>query len=717
MGTEQGSPLPERFGDYILTARLGKGGIAEVFRAHQVDDPARSPVAIKRLLRPDQESILRLTEEARFGLELDDAHIVKVISQGRVGNKPFLVMEIVDGVDLSTLFRRLRRRHQAFPTEVIISLLIEMARGLQALHLHKSADSKQDDPIVHGDLKPSNVLLGKDGQIKLTDLGIAHRISEARSGLAQIEAGTLEYMAPERLRPGEDILLTPAVDIFSLGVIAYELCTMRALFSGAPQRMMQQILNAEAFIKLALEQVPDFIHPTLKAVTARMLAATPEGRPANIAEVITQLNQLRERLKLPVDLAHFVAPYTGFDPLEDLTERVTSYQPRPPKGEVVNQQKAAGPITHLKIEQLTDMLKKPVIATADPGMISRQRNERRKRLLTAISASFGLFVLIVLIIYATLPTTIAISSNPLGAMVSIQPECEGPFGSLQPTPLSIHRAGPWPMCLRMSAPGYVTEVLRLDTPSFIQKQMVADLTLQKEVCLEVDSKPIGLAVYVDYSLRGYTSNSTTRVCGLAPATPYVVQLEYRGERWDVEEVQGKAGETIAVFHDFGGSIMAKATPMQRCERYYRGKQYQRAIEICRVAVTQSETYSERIAALIIQARAYQAQKDDITGCDTLHSALGTAVENRDIDLELQVQDWRNKFGCGPQVRLAQTDAAGNPVPASPSADPAAKPSGAAAADKAATPAKDGGAQTQPKADAPTDPAQDSQKATSQEVVR
>lgn len=663
--------LPEKFGDLLLTSILGRGGVSEVLKGHRIDDPARSPLAIKRLIRQDPDAIARLLEEARLGTELDSAHVVKVFEQGRLGNRPFLIMEYVEGTDLETLTRRLLRRHQAYPTEIILTLLAEIARGLQILHNHRDPETGKDDPIIHSDLKPSNILLGKDGTVKISDLGIARRVSEATSGLSQTEAGTLDYMAPERLKLSDTVQLSPKVDFFSLGVIAYELCTMRPLFSGAPQRMIQQILNANSFVALALEKMPEFIHPQLRGLVGRLLQAEPERRPNTTQEIISELMTLRDRLKLPVDLAHFVAPYTGFDPLEEIGERITAHLPKPPRSEVLIQQRVNGPITHLKIQQLTELLRKPTVAVADPGMLSRQRDEKQRRMWILIGSIFLLCLSIYLIIYTSLPTKINVTTNPLGTMISMQPDCEGEFRPLQPSPFTFHTKGPWPICLKLEARGYISEVVRIYKPSFLQNQSNVDLPLQKEVCVEVDSKPVGLGIYIDNSFRGYTSTSTTRVCGFRPNTPYIVQLMYRDERWDVEEVQGKAGDTLSVFHDFGGNVLAKATPMQRCERYYRGKLFQRAIEICRVAVTQAETYQERIAALIIQARAIQAQGDPLASCDTLHSALGTAVENRDVDLEREVQDWRSRFSCGPQVRLtASPDTAANPA-AGAAAQPAA----------------------------------------------
>lgn len=645
--------LPERFGDYLLTSNLGRGGLAEVFRAHRLDDPARSPLALKRLLRPDQEGIARLLEEARLGRTIEDSHLVKVLEQGTVGNKPYLVMELVDGVDLASIARRLKRRHQAFPTEVVIALMLEIARGLQALHQQRHPDTGLEDPVVHSDLKPSNILIGRDGVLRLADLGLARRIREVQGGIAESVAGTLAYMSPERLTPGSASPLSPQSDLFSLGIIGYELCTMRPLFSGAPQRMIQQLLSADRFIALAMEGMPDYIHPRLKSILEELLQADPARRPASAHQVILALSELRERLKLPVDLAHFVAPYIGYDPMEDVGERVTAHWPKPPKAQnALKQARADSPITHLRIEQLTEMLRRPNLIVADPGMMARNREAKQQQFWMTFGGFVALFALIILAVYAATPVAVKFSSNPLGAMVYIQHDCEGAWEPLQPTPFVYHPRGTWPFCVRMVAPGHIAETTRLYKPSFFNKNTTADMALFKEVCVEVDSKPTGLPIYVQYTRRGTTGPSTTRVCGLQPGVPYVIQLEYRGVRWDVDDIQASAGESVPIFHDFGGSLSAKSTPMQRCERYFKGKQYQRAIEICRVAVTEATTYQERINALIVQSRAYVAQNNVLTGCDTLHSALGTAVEYRDVELEQQVQDWRARFSCGPLVRLA-----------------------------------------------------------------
>lgn len=527
------SAYPERFGDYLLLSRLGMGGASEVLRAKRFDDSTQRPFALKRLLRPEQDAIQRLYEEARIGQLLQDARVVSVSEIGSVNNRPFLVMELVDGIDLDTLSRRLARRHQAFPTEIIIAVMMEVALGLRALHENRSRTGTGLDPIIHCDLKPSNLLIRKDGLIKVSDLGIARQSSTIASGIVQSLSGTLGYMAPERLTPADTVSLDPRIDLFSLGVIGYELCTMAALFHGSPQRMMQQLLNARSFISLSLEKIPDYIHPALKKLIARLLDVDPEQRIQSAEAVLQELRSLNERLKLTVDLGHFISPYVGYDPLEDAADRITAHLPGRPKAAAAESRSVRAQITHLNVYQLTEMCRSPHVLLARPEMVGQQREARQRRLM-AMVGGIGLAILLTsLVVYAMIPIRINVSSNPAGALVSVQPECDGKFGPLNPTPFVYHYNEVWPVCFKLMAPGYVTEVTKLFRPAIVQKSTLLDFKLQKEVCVDVDSKPVGLPVYVDYDYRGTTSSTSTRICGLIPDMPYVVQLEYRKDRKSV----------------------------------------------------------------------------------------------------------------------------------------------------------------------------------------
>ncbi len=666
-GDGQARPgLPEVFGPFVLTKRLGSGGVAEVFRGYYADDPSQSPIAVKRLVRPSARGVMTLLEEARLSSKLESRYVVRVIEQARVNNRPCLVMEFVNGPDLATLIRRVRYRRQAFPSEVILTTLLELARAVQVAHGYRDPASGKPEPIVHFDLKPSNVLVSRDGQVKVTDFGVARQENVTDITQEDGMVGTLAYMAPERVKIDRDQTLDHRVDLFSIGAIGFEICTLETLFNGSQTRMIQQLLNADTFVPQALEKIPDYVHPELIGIIAHLVEADPENRYSNVGELIRDLEGLRDKMKLPVDLAHFVAPYLAMDVLEEGEDRVTAHLPgkRADVSEVA--QETAGPITHLSAQQLTDLLRRPAETVADPGILARERERRRRRWFVGILVVLVFVLGLGIGIRAYLPTPITISTDPDNALVSVQPGCEGPVtvlvprhyyhpvSKLQPSPFVYHTSGPWPVCFHIQAPGHVPVVREVYKPSFLRGATSLDVKLTKEVCVDVDSKPKGLRIYIDNVYRGTTGNTPVHICGFEPSVPYYVQLEYRGQRWDVQEIHGAPGQTVMAYHDFGGKITARATPMQRCRRYFRARNYDRAVEICRVAVTQAADHVERVEALVIEGRAFIEGGQLEKGCDVLHSALGTAVANRDLELERQVLDWREKSECGLSVPLPGT---------------------------------------------------------------
>lgn len=204
------SPAGERLGNYILLEELGGGGMAKIYKGqHAFLD---RPVAIKELksrFRRDSELQDRFQREARAAANLPHRNIVQVYDFWRDREHRYLVMELVEGLDAGALLRRVGR----VPPYVVLALVGQVCRGLAFAH---------ERGIIHRDLKPSNLLITQEGVAKLGDFGIAHL--RDTPGLTQPgqTLGTLAYMSPEQIR-GER--LTPASDVFSLGIVLYELLT------------------------------------------------------------------------------------------------------------------------------------------------------------------------------------------------------------------------------------------------------------------------------------------------------------------------------------------------------------------------------------------------------------------------------------------------------------------------------------------------------------
>ncbi|MEI8257955.1 MAG: protein kinase, partial [Deltaproteobacteria bacterium] len=249
---------------YALETCIGRGAFGEVFRGR--DRETGQAVAVKRMLQPVAETLIaeRFDREARLLLRVDSPYVVRCLAYGhdREG-RPCLVLEWLEGVDLA------RQQHDApLASAAILEAVRQAALGLDALH---------DVGIVHRDVKPSNFFLLQGlpvVRLKLLDLGIARDRMEAGLTLEGDLIGTPSYMSPEQARGEEH--LGPASDVFSLGVVLYELLSGRRPFVGHdPFAVLAKIVLEDP---PRLGSVVQGVAPALDAVVARALAKNPEDR-------------------------------------------------------------------------------------------------------------------------------------------------------------------------------------------------------------------------------------------------------------------------------------------------------------------------------------------------------------------------------------------------------------------------------------------------------
>jgi len=251
---------------YRIVGRLGRGGMGEVYRAD--DLKLGQPVALKFLPESVDRDPARLTQlhtEVRMARQVSHPNVCRVYDVGEYEGHTFLSMEYVDGEDLSSLLRRIGR----FPQERAIELSRQICAGLAAAH---------DRGVVHRDLKPANIMLDGSGRIRITDFGLAGMTGEA------IRAGTPAYMAPEQLAGSE---VTQRSDIYSLGLVLYELFTGRRALEG--RNLAELIAKREqAGITHPVEIVRD-LDPAIDRAIMRCLEPEPARRPASALAVAASL--------------------------------------------------------------------------------------------------------------------------------------------------------------------------------------------------------------------------------------------------------------------------------------------------------------------------------------------------------------------------------------------------------------------------------------------
>jgi serine/threonine protein kinase len=286
---------PIQFGKYLLLERLGRGGMAEVWKA-RITGPAgfARTMVVKRILPQlveDPSFVQMFVTEARLSARLNHANIVTVFELGEVHGEYFLAMEYVRGHDLMTVLRAHSPRGVPSPGFGAY-VLREVARGLGYAH---SLTDEEGHPLqlIHRDLSPSNVMLGFDGGIKLLDFGIAKAMAEAndKTTLTGTLKGKLGYMSPEQAEGGE---IDHRGDLFSLGVLLFECITGRRLFKGIHDtQTLAQVRATKVPVPSSINaEVP----PQLDEICLKALARNPDDRYQSGEELGAALDRVAHQL-------------------------------------------------------------------------------------------------------------------------------------------------------------------------------------------------------------------------------------------------------------------------------------------------------------------------------------------------------------------------------------------------------------------------------------
>ncbi|MAQ13271.1 MAG: hypothetical protein CMN30_00525 [Sandaracinus sp.] len=268
---------PVVYGKYQLLELLARGGMAEVFKAksHGVEG-FEKVLVIKRIL-PELSSnpdfVEMFINEAKIAVTLSHANVVQVFDLGRADETYFIAMEYVAGSDLATVLRRARKYDKPLPIELAVYVIAEVAKGLDYAHRRRDADL-QPLHIVHRDVSPQNVLLSYEGEVKLTDFGIAKARGSVEDGTAAgVLKGKYAYMAPEQARGRE---VDARTDLFSLGTVLYEALAGRSPFLAASTYdTLQRVRSGEA---KPLAEVSGEIPEELSAIVARAMSPHPADR-------------------------------------------------------------------------------------------------------------------------------------------------------------------------------------------------------------------------------------------------------------------------------------------------------------------------------------------------------------------------------------------------------------------------------------------------------
>ncbi|RME30524.1 MAG: serine/threonine protein kinase, partial [Deltaproteobacteria bacterium] len=297
----------QKFGKYHLIEKIAVGGMAELYRAKLYGAGGfEKDLAIKKILpnlADDIEFTKMFLDEAMITVTLNHGNIVSVIDFGEVDGQYFLVMEFVDGVDLQMLLQAARERNEPLPPQLACYIAVEVCRGLDYAHRKQGADGKPLQ-IVHRDISPQNIMLSFEGEVKITDFGIARAASRVSSTQAGIIKGKLAYMSPEQISGSE---VDRRTDIYAVGVMMYEMLTNERPFEGStPQETLAAITTGSPKKPHKLNRRVD---KRLSAIVMKALERNPRKRYQTAGELAADLSSFLHRAGLypePAELARFV---------------------------------------------------------------------------------------------------------------------------------------------------------------------------------------------------------------------------------------------------------------------------------------------------------------------------------------------------------------------------------------------------------------------------
>jgi serine/threonine-protein kinase len=262
---------------YRITERVAAGGMAEVFRgvAESIQG-FRKNVAIKRVLpalTKNKKFVAMFLDEARLSLHLQHANIVQVFDIGHADETYFIVMEFVEGIDLKRLLEWRRRINRPLTIGQTVYIIMEAAKGLACAHEAAHPETGRPLGIVHRDVSPPNVLLSRNGEIKLTDFGLAKAAVQVETTDPGVVKGKMSYLSPEAAR-GEEV--DRRADIFAVGILLYEMLTGKRLFYGETDYQTVELVRAAKIPPIG-PQNPE-VEPELEEIVRKSLARRPDDR-------------------------------------------------------------------------------------------------------------------------------------------------------------------------------------------------------------------------------------------------------------------------------------------------------------------------------------------------------------------------------------------------------------------------------------------------------
>jgi serine/threonine protein kinase len=326
---------PTPFGKYYLLERINVGGMAEVFRAKAFGvEGFERLVAVKRILpniAEDKEFIRMFVDEAKLSVQLNHANIAQIFDLGVVDGAYYIALEHVHGRDLRGIFDRCRAGGEPMPVAQACFVVMKICEGLDYAH-NKRDQGGRELQLVHRDVSPQNILVSFEGEVKLIDFGIAKAAGKGSKTQAGILKGKFGYMSPEQVR---GLPIDRRSDVFSCGIVLYELLTGERLFVGESDfSTLEKVRNVEILPPSTYNRkIPD----ELERIVLKALAKDVDDRYQNAIDLHDELQAFvytAGEFYSRKDLAGWMKKTFGKE-IEEETAKLESYRQLKPPAPIV----------------------------------------------------------------------------------------------------------------------------------------------------------------------------------------------------------------------------------------------------------------------------------------------------------------------------------------------------------------------------------------------
>jgi len=392
-------PLPggTPFGQYELIEPIATGGMAEVYRARMKGlEGFQKIVAIKRILphlTDNDEFVTMFVDEAKLAAQLQHPNIIHIYDLGKIERSYYIAMEYIDGKDLRTILRTLEDKKARLPLGLALFIGSRLAAALDYAHRKKDLQGTAM-ALVHRDVSPQNVLISYDGDIKLCDFGIAKAASKASHTRAGALKGKLQYMSPEQAW-GKDI--DHRSDIFSLGLVMYEMLTGRKGFVGDSELSILEQVRSPRLVPL--RDIDPSIPPEVERVVMKALKEDRDERFQTAGDVASELGGILQSIRPAPgapELGAFLADLVGHErPVSTAAVPAPRPAPAPPVAA------PPPPREHVEAPKPRPAPRIPVMEPVHEETPSEPKPPAGPRLLPVAAAVAGLIVIVAVAVFVT----------------------------------------------------------------------------------------------------------------------------------------------------------------------------------------------------------------------------------------------------------------------------------------------------------------------------